>query len=111
MRELIKYMDNTKTLIYVSFASIAITFITNIIFRRYRFAKYLPGIFFVGFGLFSLFQVSNTLTSSQSISSILLFIICVVGGFIGLLFALIIGIYNKPRHKRKKTIRSNVDKE
>ena len=109
MEELVNHLDNAKTLFYVSLAAVVVTLITHLIFKRYKYVKYLPGVAFIGFGFFSLYQVGNQLTESQSISNILLFLICVVGGFTGLLFALIIGIYNKPRRKRKKDKKDNMD--
>jgi hypothetical protein len=111
MEELIRYLDNTKALVYVSIASVGLTFITHFIFKKYRFVKYIPGIGIIGFGLYSLYQVMNLLTESKSIENLLLFLLCVVGGFVGLLFALIIGIYNKPKRKKKSKKEDNIDIE
>lgn len=100
--ELTPHMNNTKTLVYVSLAAIALTLIMHLIFSKYRFVKYIPGLMFMLVGLYTFYQVIDKLTYGESLSSILLFIILFIGGVIGVFFALIIGIYTKPK-KFKKT--------
>jgi len=101
MGELILHLDNGKTFIYISLAVVIITFITHLVFKKYRYMKYIPGIALIGVGLYSLYQVSNELTDTSSISNLLLFLICFAGGIIALFVGLIIGIYDKPRKIRK----------
>ena len=97
MEELIKHLDNGKTLGYVSLAAVAITIIAHLIFKKYRYVKYLPGLIITGIGLNSLYKVMNNLTANESINSLLMFLMGFLGGFVALSTALIIGIYEKPR--------------
>jgi len=101
MEELILHLDNGKTFAYVSLAAVVITFITHLVFKKYRFVKYIPGLALIGIGLYSLYKVSNELTNTSSINNLLLFLMCFAGGIIALFVGLIIGIYDKPRRIRK----------
>ena len=101
MEEFLVHLDSGKAFIYVSLAAVVITLITNFIFKGNKFVKYIPGIIFIVVGLYSLYQMNGDFTSSDSISNLLLFLICFVGGTIGLLVGLIIGIYKKPKRIKK----------
>ena len=104
MAELKLHLDNGKLLIYISLLTMLATIITQIIFRKYRVMKYVPGLILLIVGAYNLYMVSDTLTSSESIKNILMFMVGLVAGFVGLFTGLIIGIYNKPRKiKIKKT--------
>ena len=102
MEEFLTHLDNGKALIYVSLAAVVITLITHFIFKGIKFIKYIPGLIFIMVGFYSLYQMNGDFTSSDSISNLTLFLICFVGGSIGLLVGLIIGIYKKPRRLKDK---------
>lgn len=111
MGEFLEHLEYTKLLGYISLASVIITYITHRIFRKTnRGIKYLPGMLFIGIGLYNLYTVGNNLTRTAGISNLLLFIIGVGAGFIGLLFGLILGVYNKEKKvkKRNKTNKSEI---
>jgi predicted neutral ceramidase superfamily lipid hydrolase len=108
MDELLKHLDNWEVVLYISLACIVLTVVVNLIFGKYRFVKYIPGMIFIFVGLFNFFSVLDSLTEAESINNLSLFILLVVGGIIGLLSALIIGIYNKPI-KKKKGIKADKD--
>lgn len=97
MAELKLHLDNGKLLIYISLITMVATIITHLIFKKYRFMKYVPGFILLFIGIYNLYLVSSELTSSESIRNILLFLIGIIAGFMGLFSGLIIGIYNKPR--------------
>lgn len=104
LAELGGYYDDSRMIIYVTVAVIGITLLTHLIFRKIRIMKYLPGLIVLGLGLFNIYSVKDTLTADESLVNILLFIIGTVAGLVGMLFALIIGIYSKPvKRKRRKT--------
>jgi len=102
MEELLRHLDNGKTLGYISLAAITITIIAHLIFKQYRYVKYLPGFIIIGIGLSSLYKVMNDLTATKSIDSLVIFLMGFLGGFVALCTALIIGIYEKPRRIKKK---------
>jgi hypothetical protein len=102
--ELGGYYDDSRMIIYVTLAVIGITLLTHLIFRKVRIMKYLPGLIVLGLGLFNIYSVKDNLTADESLVNLLLFIIGTVAGLVGMLFALIIGIYSKPvKRKRRKT--------
>lgn len=102
MAELKLHLDNGKLLIYISLITMLATLITHLIFKKYRFMKYIPGFILLFIGIYNLYMVSGELTSSESIKNILMFVIGFIAGFIGLFSGLIIGIYNKPRKIKVK---------
>lgn len=102
MGEFLEHLEYAKLFGYISLASIIITYITHRIFRKTnRGIKYLPGIFLIGIGLYNLYTVGSNLTRTAGISNLVLFMIGVGTGFIGLLFGLILGIYNKEKKVKK----------
>ena len=103
MEEFLEHLEYAQLLGYTSLIVIIITYITHRIFKRSnRAIKYLPGMFFIVIGLYNLYTVGNDLTRSAGISNLVLFIIGVGSGFIGLLFGLILGVYNKDKKKKRK---------
>lgn len=103
MGEFLEHLEYAKLLGYVSLASIIITYITHRIFRNInRAIKYLPGIFLIIFGLYNLYTVGNDLTRTAGISNLVFFMLGVGAGFIGLLFGLILGVYNKEKKVKKQ---------
>ncbi len=111
LAELAGYYDDSRMIIIVTLAVIAITLLTHLIFRKIRIMKYMPGLIVIGIGLFNLYSVKDTLTSDESLINLLLFIIGSVAGLVGMLFALMIGIYSKPvKKKKRKTAKNNAEK-
>ncbi|WFA09420.1 cytochrome C biosynthesis protein [Tissierella sp. Yu-01] len=103
MDDLLKHLDNWEIILYVSLACIGLTILAGLVFKKHRYVKYIPGLLFIVIGIFNLYTVLGALTETQSINNISLFILLVAGGVIGLLMALIIGIYRKPtRVKQSK---------
>ncbi|WP_422485286.1 hypothetical protein [Gudongella sp. DL1XJH-153] len=111
LAELAGYYDDSRMIIYITLAVIAITLLTHLIFKKVKIMKYLPGLIVLGIGLFNLYSVKDNLTSDESLINLLLFIIGTVAGLVGMLFALIVGIYSKPvKKKKRKTAKSNAEK-
>ena len=94
-------------IIYVTAAVIGITLLTHLIFRKIRIMKYLPGLIVLGIGLFNIYSIKDNLTADESLVNLLLFIIGTVAGLVGMLFALIIGIYSKPVKRKKRKTNTN----
>ncbi|EFI42215.1 MULTISPECIES: hypothetical protein [Peptoniphilus] len=78
--------------IYVIIAAIIVTFVVNFVTKSLRFVKYLPGIFLICIGMFSLFSVVNDLFNPENLDNIVIFVISSAAGIISFLFALILGI-------------------
>lgn len=111
LAELGGYYGDSRVMIYVTAAVIGITLLTHLIFRKIRIMKYLPGLIVLGIGLFNFYSVMDNLTADESLVNLLLFIIGTVAGLVGMLFALIIGIYSKPvKRKRRKADTSKKEK-
>lgn len=112
LAEMAGYYDDSRMIIIVTLAVIAITILTHLIFKKIRIMKYLPGLIVIGIGLFNFYSVKDNLTSDESLLNLLLFIIGTVSGLVGMLFALIIGIYSKPvKKKKRKTAKTNSEKD
>ena len=102
MGEFLEHLEYTKIFIYMSLASIIITYVTHRVFMKTnRGIKYLPGMFLVAIGVYNIYTVGNDLTRAAGISNLVLFMIGVGTGFIGLLFGLILGVYNKEKKVKK----------
>ena len=107
LAELGGYYDDSSMIIYVTAAVIGITLLTHLIFRKIRIMKYLPGLIVLGIGLFNIYSIKDNLTADESLVNLLLFIIGTVAGLVGMLFALIIGIYSKPVKRKKRKTNTN----
>ena len=62
---------------------------------RRKFYKYLPGLIFSSVGLFFLFTGLSTIVTPKGLDSIWNFCVYFVAGFNSLLFAWMLGIFNK----------------
>lgn len=111
LSELGGYFSDSNLLIYVSLAVIAITLMTHLIFKKIRLIKYIPGLVVVMIGIFNFYLVMNNITAESSLPNLLLFIIGVVSGLVGILFALIIGILAKPVKRAKRRVRKDITSE
>ncbi|HZH93301.1 MAG TPA: cytochrome C biosynthesis protein [Tissierellaceae bacterium] len=105
------YYDDSRMIIYVTLAVMGITLLTHLIFKKIRIMKYLPGLIVLGIGLFNLYSVKDTITADASLVNLLLFIIGTVAGLVGILFALIIGIYVKPVKRKRRKAKSKEAKK
>lgn len=112
MIELMKHLENGKTLGYVTLAAVIFTIITHLMFKKHRYVKYFPGLIITAIGVYSLYKVSDNLTANASVSGMLMFLMGFLGGIIALFTALIIGIYEKPRRiKKAKKVKEKEDNE
>lgn len=103
MKELFEYLDYAKVFIYISLGIIMITFIINFFFKKYNFARYIPGLILIGIGIYGLLRVIRSTNQLDGVNSMMLFVIGVGGGIVGLLTGLAIGILRKQEGSRKKT--------
>ncbi len=112
MEEFLGHLEYAQLLGYASLAAIIITYITHRLFRRTnRAIKYLPGLLLIIIGVYNLYIVGNDLTRTAGISNLVLFILGVGSGFTGLLFGLILGVYNKEKKKKRKKRRKPKDRK
>lgn len=102
MEAIIQHLEYGKILIYFSLAAIILTYITHLVFKKYKFAKYIPGFMSMLIGLYYLYNVGTDFTSSESLNSILFFMVGFATGIVGMLSALIIGVFNKEKKVKKK---------
>ncbi len=102
MKEVLQHLEYGKILIYFSLAAIILTYLTHLIFKKYKFVKYIPGFIFMFAGLYFLYDVGTDFTTSDSLDGILFFMVGFIAGIIGMLSALIIGIFNKEKKVKKK---------
>lgn len=87
--------------------ALILTFVINMMGKRMKFLRYLPGLALIFIGMFSLIMVLNRLFERSSLTNIFISVVCITAGICSLLFALCIGIYNKDRYPdtRKDTDR------
>lgn len=95
-----EYGDGLILLPAMTLATFVVVYIVYRVTGRRKFYKYLPGIILSGLGLFFLYLGLVNLTERSGLDRIWDFCIYFVAGFNGLLFAWILGIYNK---RKKKT--------
>ena len=78
--------------------ALILTFVINMMGKRMKFLRYLPGLALIFIGMFSLIMVLNRLFERSSLTNIFISVVCITAGICSLLFALCIGIYNKDRY-------------
>lgn len=92
---------NSQYIIAVIVASIlamVVTFVVNMLTKRLKFLKYIPGLILIVVGMFSLIIVLNNLFDRSSLPNIGITLITLTAGICAILFAICIGIYNKDRY-------------
>lgn len=102
MKELLGHLEYAKLLGYASLGIMVITYIVHAIFRKYPWSKYMPGLVVISVGIYSLFTLGISSSWIKGIANMVTILISMGSGVIGLFFALILGVYNKPK-KVKKT--------
>ncbi|HLS54407.1 MAG TPA: hypothetical protein VK031_10555 [Tissierellaceae bacterium] len=95
MREFLEYMDYAKIFIYISIGTMILTFISQHFLKRYKNAKYIPGLILLGIGFYGLISLIRATTVAKGISSLMIFVVGIGSGIIGLLTGLIINIYKR----------------
>lgn len=102
LEEMYTYMAYGKTLLFIFLGAILITYLVHKLCTVQKWAKYIPGLALLVYGLFKLSKINVLTNDFLDDYSLIGFIIGIAGGFSTLLFGLILGIYNKPK-KIKKT--------
>ncbi len=98
MDELRVHLEFAKILGLVVIISILFTTIVYFIFRKnkkYRLAKYIPGLLLLLIGLYNIMNLGIELPAISEFNKVLIIVISLVGSFISLSTGLIIGIINK----------------
>ena len=101
LEEVLDYMGYGKLLIYAFIGGLVLTFLLYLFVREQRWIKYVPGLLMLIYGLFSLNRIDLSVNNFLEDNSLIGFIIGMAGGFATLLFGLILGVYNKPRKKKR----------
>lgn len=103
MSEFLEYFEYARAYIFISLGIIALTFIIHFLFKKYKIAKYVPGLILIPIGLFGVIRLFSASNLLDGVTSLMIFIIGIGGGLVGLLTGLIIGIYTKEvKLKRSK---------
>lgn len=100
MDELRVHLEFAKILALVVVTSILLTSIVYFIFRKnrkYRLAKYIPGLLLLLIGLYYMMNLGIELPEIGEFNKVLMIVISLIGSFISLSTGLIIGIINKGR--------------
>lgn len=101
MDELLNYLEYAKLLIYFSLGIMVITYIVYRIFNDKNWAKYIPGLIVISIGIFTLFTLGSSFSLFKGIKDMVIILISLGSGMMGLFFALILGVYNKPIEAKK----------
>lgn len=110
MEELLIHLEYSKPLLYFVFATIILTYMTHIFFKKWKYLKYLPGLLLLILGLLNLYFTEYGARKLVGIDNIFMGIVSVGSGIVGIFFALILGIYNKEKrykdknHKKEKKL-------
>lgn len=97
MKEFLEYFEYARAYIFIALAVIVITFILHLLFSKYKIVKYIPGIILLPIGIYGLLGVSSSKELNEGVSKLMIFIIGLGGGTIGLLTALMLGVFSKER--------------
>ena len=102
LEEIIGYMEYVKLLTWVFLGAIVVTYLFHRLIKGQRWIKYMPGLALLIYGLFSLTQIDISSNNFLEGNSLVGFITGIAGGLATLLFALILGVFNKPKKVKKK---------
>ncbi|NLY21067.1 MAG: cytochrome C biosynthesis protein [Tissierellia bacterium] len=86
---------------YVGIAAIIVTYIVHFVTKSIKFAKYIPGIAMVFFGVLTFFSVIGKLFDENAANLLAVSMIGIGIGCISLCFALILGVINKNSSRNK----------
>lgn len=100
--EILEYMSYGKLLLIVFLISIVIVYLIQRFFGEYKWGKYMPGLLMLIYGIVNLFLVDFSREDFINQAGLVNFVIGFFGGFSAILFALILGVYNKPVEEKKK---------
>ncbi|MDR7870763.1 MAG: hypothetical protein RIN55_07900 [Tissierellaceae bacterium] len=101
LKEVFDYMGYGKTLALIFLSAVIVTYILHRFLKEQRWAKYIPGIVMLVYGLYSLTSIDISSNNFFEDNSLIGFVIGVAGGLATLLFGLILGVYNKPKKVKK----------
>ena len=59
MKDLLNYLEYAKLFIIISVGMIALTYLTHIVFRNKRIAKYVPGIVSILIGIYAILTING----------------------------------------------------
>lgn len=104
MEDLLNHLEYSKLFIIISVGMIALTYLTHIIFRNERIIKFFPGIISLFIGIYAILTINGEVIFLDDTNKFTMFVIATAVGFIGIGVALILGIFNKGKGKRKKRI-------
>lgn len=102
MKELVVHLAFGKVLAFVSLVAIIMTGIMYYLSKnqkKYRLIKYVPGLIFILIGVINLIRLGIKIPGVDEFDSVLSIVMALVGGFVALFSALIIGIITKKEKK------------
>lgn len=107
MKELLDYTEYTSLMVYFALGGMVITFLLFWFLKKHRWAKYMPGLAMLLFGIFSLFRMDISTEQFLQDRNMIWFITGTAVGISTMLFGLILGVFakekkvKKPKKKRK----------
>lgn len=116
-KELLDYTEYTSLIVFFALAGIVTTFLIFWFLRKYKqykWAKYIPGLLLLIFGLFNLFMLDLSTEEFLKEKGMIWFITGTSVGIATLLFSLILGVISKekkPKKSRNKKARRIEEKE
>lgn len=111
-KELLDYTEYTSLMVYFTLAGVVVTFLVFKFIKKYKWAKYMPGLAMLLFGLFSLFRMDMSTEQFLQDKNMILFITGTTTGIATMLFGLILGVIVKDKKdKKEKKIRRKPKEE
>lgn len=100
MKELLNHFEYVKLLSYVYLMIIIITYVVHRFVRMEEWIKYIPGFILIIIGVYGFIRLITDDFWTKGVKNLMIILIGTSGGILGLLFGLVLGIYNK-REKDK----------
>lgn len=105
MEDLLNHLEYSKLFLIISLGMAALTYLTHIIFRKERIRKFIPGMIALGIGIYAIFTIDGEVIFLDDTNKFTIFVIATAVGFIGIGVALILGIFNKGKNKKIKSVK------
>lgn len=107
MSEILNHLEYIKLLMYIYITVIIVTYIIHRFFGREKWAKYGPGFLLIVVGVYGFIKLLTDNFWVKGVKNMMIILIGSSGGILGLLFGLLLGVYNEQKKDKIRVREEN----